>query len=208
MVWSVLVLVVAACGDPGVEPADGPGTAADGPHLFPTGTPLGDGFVVPDASVALTQPTTGPHLSSSPPSWSVELVPRDPIEAMNDLIAQARDLGFELGAHTPTPCTYDDDVPESGTTNQAPWPPPKGQPEPRAVSCSVGGFRAGDGFVERLELQTFLGHRHAFEPGAHGSISLEQLSAGAMEGPLGGHAVPAEPLAPIPETGSPTAGHR
>ena len=199
MAWSVLVLVVAACGDPGAEPADGPGTAADGPHLFPTGTPLGDGFVVPAGSVALTQPIAGPYLAASPPSWTVELIPTDPIEAMNDLIAQALDLGFQLGTHTPTPCTYDDDVPESGTTNQTPWPPPDGQPEPRAVSCSVSGFRAGDGFVERLELSTTLGYRHAYEPGARGGISLEHMSAGALDGPLGGQPVDSEPIAPMPE---------
>ena len=199
MAWSVLVLVVAACGDPGVEPADGPGTAADGPHLFPTGTPLGDGFVVPAGSVALTQPIIDPNLTSSPPSWTVELVPRDPVEAMNDLVAQAHDLGFQLGARTPTPCTYDDDVPESGTTNQAPWPPPDGQPVPRSVSCSVSGFRAGDGVAELLSLRTSFGYRHAFEPGAQGSISVEQLPAGEVVGPPGAHPVPAEPIAALPE---------
>ncbi len=196
----MLVLVVAACGDPGVEPAGGPGTAADGPHLFPTGTPLGDGFVVPEGTVALTQPIIGPHLSSSPPSWSVELVPSDPVAAMNDLIAQARDLGFQLGAHTPTPCTYDDDVPESGTTNQAPWPPPDGQPVPRSVSCSVGGFREREGIAERLWLTTSFGYRDALpgSAGGSGDVSLEQLPAGSLDGPFGGHAVPVEPIAPLP----------
>ncbi|HTN99697.1 MAG TPA: hypothetical protein VL068_03380, partial [Microthrixaceae bacterium] len=177
--WSVLVvgaLAVGACGDPTVERTAGAERGADDPVVFDRGTPIGDGFVVPASSVALTQPITPEH-PRDPSSWTVELVPADPIDAMNDLVAQANELGFELGGSTPTPCVYDDEVAESGTSNQQPWPPPADQATPRSISCSVSGYRASDGVADRLWMTT--GRRFTpslgQSPGTSGSISIERL---------------------------------
>ena len=193
-------VVVGACGDQTVEGTSGSERGADDPVLFDAGTPIGDGFVVPASSVALTQPIT-PEAPQGPSSWSVELVPDDPIEAMNDLIAQASGLGFELGGFTPTPCVYDDEAVDSGTSSQRSWPPGD-QPVPRSIDCSVSGYRVRDGVADRLWMTT--GRRFVESlgelPGTSGSISIEQMSTdvlGAYDGP---HDYEPTTIAPMPET--------
>lgn len=202
------VVAAVACGDPTAEQTGGAERGVDAPVVFDPGTPIGDGFVVPASSVGLTQPIAPEHRRDSS-SWAVELVPADPVDAMNDLIAQASELGFDLGGFTPTPCVYDDEVPESGTSTQQPWPPPADRTTPRSVICSVSGYRAIDGVAERLWMET--GRRFTpslgQSPGTTGSISIERLSTAALGGHDGGHDYEPTTIAPMPDT-FPPAGQR
>jgi len=206
--WAVLVagaFVLGACGDKTVEGTGGSERGADGPVLFATGTPIGDGFVVPASSVALTQPII-PAAPQSPTSWAVELVPEDPIDAMNDLIDQASELGFDLGGFTPTPCVYDDEAVDSGTSSQKPWPPPD-QPVPRSIDCSVSGYRVRDGVADRLWMTTgrrFIGSLGE-PPGTSGSISIEQMSTHVLGAHDGAHDYEPTTIAPMPAS-FPAAG--
>lgn len=193
--------VLGACGDQAVEGTGSSDIGGDHPVLFDAGTPIGDGFVVPASSVALTQPIT-PEAPQGPSSWSVELVPDDPIEAMNDLITQASDLGFELGGFTPTPCVYDDEAVDSATSSQQPWPPPADQPVPRSIECSVSGYRVRDGVADRLWMTT--GQRFVESlgelPGTTGSISIEQMSTDVLMAHDGPHDYEPSTIAPMPDT--------
>lgn len=206
--WIVVVasaLIVGSCGDPTIESTGGAKRGTDDPVLFDAGTPIGDGFVVPTSSVALTQPITPEHVVD-PSSWTVELVPDDPIDAMNDLVAQANRLGFELGGSTPTPCVYDNEVAESGTSNQEPWPPPASQTTPRSISCGVAGYRASDGVADRLWMTT--GRRFipslGQSPGTEGSISIERLSTDTLAAHDGSYDYEPVAIAPLPDTFPPS----
>lgn len=149
------VALLGACGrDSAERDATSEGAPTDGPELFEAGSPMGEGFLVPDGSVALAQPIISRDRPA--PAWDVEFLPSDPIAAMNDLVVQAAELGFELGGWTPTPCVYDDEPEESGVSAQQPWPMPPRQPTPRSITCTVEGRRERDGTVEQIWMATGL----------------------------------------------------
>jgi hypothetical protein len=140
------------------------------------GTPLGDGFRVPDGTVLLGGlfPATDDEDTTVVDHWSADLlITGSMLDAQEALKRQALDAGLEVGAG----CDRTD------------WD----------TTCSLAGRRVEDGFVREalnIQLQQTPTLEHGYT--SHGTIRYVRLAAGAVPDDgagLGG----AAPLTSLPE---------
>jgi hypothetical protein len=154
------------------------------------GTPIADGFVVPDDAILLALP--GPD--GDGPGWVASLRPQDPVSTFTDLVAQAQAAGFELGSFSVDPCYA---VPDERTINgqeyPAPFEPLPEGVEPSSIDCAATGYRDTDDGIEEITIRTE--QRLArVPPTSSGSIGVRPLAEGAERRPIGTGQFDLQPL--------------
>jgi hypothetical protein len=167
----VVVLASVGCSDTtNTEPAPDEGVTALGP-----GTPIAEGFTVPDGAELRMWPTPVERFDSSAPppepgsptpgeddfgdttdtGWFADLRVSDPVLAFNELAAQAAREGFAMISMREGDCqTW------TGTT-----------------SCSADGYRERDGAVEHVRLWSQVSNN---AEGSNASITVTPVPDGAV----------------------------
>lgn len=125
-VWCGVAVVLAAwvavgCGDPASDPARSEATPNSDVVVLGPGTPIADGFIVPDDAVLLAPPGPSEGFNGDGPGWLARFRPLDPVSTFTDLVAQAEAAGFELGSSTVDPCYA---VPDERTIDGQDYPAP------------------------------------------------------------------------------------
>jgi hypothetical protein len=159
-----------------------------------SGTPIADGFTVPDDAVLLALPGPSAGSDGDGPGWIARLRPQDPVSTFTDLVTQARAAGFELGSPTVDPCyAVPDERTIDGQEYPAPFEPLPEGVEPKSIDCAATGYRDTDGGVEEINISTE--QRLALDPPTStGSISVRPLAEGAEPRPIGTGQFDLQPL--------------
>lgn len=188
--FAASALVSAGCSDPSTERTTGEVTVL-GP-----GTPIAEGFVVPDDAVLLAGPMPVVDVRDRDTGWSAHLRPRDPVSMFNDLASQAGELGFELGASSQDPCFA---VPDEPSLGEAELDEPLGVlpdgVEPSSISCSGTGFRETDDGVEKLFLHVEQ-RLHGDPPTSVGTMEVTLLPEGSEPRRIGTGQFDLQPFVP------------
>lgn len=125
-----------------------------------------------------------------------ESSPADPVSTFTDLVAQAQDMGFELGSSMVDPCFA---VPDERTVDDgehpAPFEPFPAGVEPKSITCNARGYREADAGTEQVDISTsqFLASDN---PTSTGHLAVGPLPAGTAPRPIGTGQFDLQPLVP------------
>ena len=193
-VVAVLAVASIGCGDPASDPARSEAPPNSDVVVLGPGTPIADGFIVPDEAVLLAPPGPSEGFNGDGPGWLARLRPQDPVSTFTDLVAQAEAAGFELGSSTVDPCyAVPDERTIDGQDYPAPFEPLPEGVEPSSIDCAATGYReTGDG-IEEITISTE--QRLALDPPTSaGLIEVRQLAEGAERRPIGTGQFDLQPL--------------
>ncbi len=149
------------------------------------GTPIADGFTVPDGAVLLAAPSPSEGADGDGRGWIAHLRPQDIVSTFTDLVAQAERAGFVLGSPSVDPCyAVPDERTLDGEQHPAPFEPfPEGV-EPSSISCAATGYRDAAGGIEEIWISAE--QRLAIDPPTStGVIEVRPLAEGAEPRSIG-----------------------
>ncbi len=193
-VVAVLSAAPVGCGDSASDRARSEAPPNGDVVVLGPGTPIADGFIVPDDAVLLAPPSPSEGSDGDGPGWRARLRPLDPVSTFTDLVAQAEASGFELGSSTVDPCyAVPDERTIDGQEYPAPFEPLPEGVEPSSIDCAATGYRDTEDGIEEINISTE--QRLAIDPPTSaGLIDVRQLADGAERRSIGTGQFDLQPL--------------